>query len=148
VGLPTLFPAERTTKVRAPALPDELGLADRFTSIPVRVTLSDDSRLTLDSPPNAIGETFPSATRGAGPGDTERFELPMPGYAKAVELDVRNHLFRHAVLVPVVDLTVWAPFAWLVAVAAAMISEGARAFLTRGWRRLLGRASPRLRPSS
>jgi len=127
-----IVPAERTNRFRPPSFPDQL------LGLPMRVTIDDTSRLTLDAPTNAIGGTFPSAARGRGPDGTERVAVPVPADGESVEFDVRNDLFRNPVLVSAVDVTVWTPFPPLLAAMATMISARAREFLRRKARQLRG----------
>jgi hypothetical protein len=120
-----IVPAQRTNRFRAPSFPTHL------LGLPMRVVLADSSRVTLDAPPNAIGGTFPSGTRGRGPDGAERVTVRVPTDGESVEFDVRNDLFRNPVLVSAVDITIWTPFPPMLAAMAAMISSRVREFLRR-----------------
>jgi hypothetical protein len=104
----------------------------------------DRSRIVLDAPRNAIGETFPAGTLGPGPGDNERIALALPDFGEPVEFDVRSRPFRNSVLVKALGLTAWTPFGWLVALAMPLVSDRVRELLL-GWisRRLPSRRTGR-----
>ena len=107
------------------------------------VTLRHDSRVVLDAPHNAIGDTFPAGTSGPGPGDSTRITLALPDFREPVEFDVRSQPFRNPILVKVANVTVWTPFGWLLGLAIPLISDRVR-HLVFGW---VGQQLRRLAPS-
>jgi hypothetical protein len=136
------LPAERTNRfappssIRAP-LPGGVTLA---------VLLEEHLRVVLDGPSNAIGETFPDGERQRGPGGGDRIALGAVEFGEPIEFDVRSAPFRNPLLVKAVDVTLWTPFAWMLAITTSLISDRVREFIT-GWiKRLLQRIRRRRRP--
>ncbi len=137
LDVPGILPSERTNRLD---LPDTLLRLQGTPQTRLRLTLGERSAIVLDAPSNAIGNTFPAGTTGPGPRHSTRTTLPLPDFEDAVEFDVRSRPFRNPILVKAVNVTVWTPFGWLLALAIPLISDRARGIawdlIRRGLRRL------------
>jgi hypothetical protein len=145
-----VFPAERTNHLEAatPELQAQL-IRHPFHGAPVlNVSLAFDnhSAMKLDRmPANAVGETFPEATRATHPGDGSQdvtFELEESARDGRIEFDVRSPPFRNAMLVKVVDLSLWSGLNWILMLLIAATNDWVRALPRRLLARLRARTTP------
>jgi hypothetical protein len=146
----TVFPAERTNALEAatPALEAELIRNPLHGALILNVSLAFDSHsaMTLERmPANAVGETFPDATRATHPSDGSqdvKFELEESARDASIEFDVRSPPFRNAILVKVVDLSLWSGINWVLMLLIAATNDWVRALPRRLLERLRARTMP------
>ena len=142
-----LLPAERTNELEAaaPALEAELVRHPLHGAPVLDISLAFDDRSAVSlerMPENAVGETFPDATRATHPGDGSEdvtFGLEESARAETVEFEVRSPPFRNAILVQAVDLSVWSGMNWILVGLIAASSEWVRGLPRRLLARLRGR---------
>jgi hypothetical protein len=109
-----------------------------YEGIDVRFPVLEGSRVRIEAPEHAIGQTFPRASSE----DTRRankhqvLTVPLDETTPEIELDVRSAPFRNEVMARASDLTVWAPFGWLVAAIIVLANEAFRDLLRRTFTRL------------
>jgi hypothetical protein len=138
LDVPGFLPAQRGNSFSPPS--GELELPDgRALNV---VLNSASSRVVFDAPRNAIGDTFPAGQRGVGPRGGDRITLQLPEFADALEFDVRSRPFRNPILVKTVDVTVWTPFGWMLALVVPLISDRVREVIVDWMKRLFQRRKP------
>jgi hypothetical protein len=140
------LPAQRTNRFAPPKIEVPLPAVGGRSWCLLRVILHPASRIVLDAPRNAIGDTFPAANSQSGPGDSTRTTMQLPDFRDPVEFDLRSPPFRNPILVQAANVTVWTPFGWLLALAIPLVNDRVRDLLFSWVRRRFHRSpQPRTR---
>lgn len=138
VNAPRIFPQERTnyfvpklgaasrpsSKAPAEAIPEEIPVAQGFS-----VAVSSQSRVVLDAPSGAIGETIPDAEQESGPGTSRRATLAIPKSGEPIEFAVRSPPFRTQPLATAADLIATTAFGVLLMLGMTVFVQRVRNFL-------------------
>ena len=152
INVPSVFPQERTHYFvpslggRPSSLDTKAPSVQRHEVAPVAagfsVDLNPESRVVLDAPSNAIGETVPDAEREPGAGSGSRVTLALPQFGEPVEFAVRSPLFRRQPFAAVADATPSFAFGLLLVLAMTTLVNPVRDFLW-GWPTRAIKRSPR-----
>lgn len=113
-----------------------------FESLPVGITLDQESRLYIKAPARMIAETDPASDPAPIVQHEEERTIGLREQVETISYEVRSSIFRNEVLTPITDATVWTPFKWLLLLLVSATSDELSAALGGRLRRITGRHTP------
>jgi hypothetical protein len=131
-----ILPRQTKNQVAAPVILLS-GAHARF-----RLLFDGASRVVIEAPTSAVGETYPTATRNGIYEGEEEFTVVLPPLERPVEFELRSAAFRRWPLTYVQSITTWNPFGVLLGTLLPLANKRVRATLARLWQRVRSKPRP------